>query len=255
MVCLLQQFGCGGPAVSHAQQVVVEQLRRAAAVPLRSRLLVATKLAYRLRSPYVEQRRRLGLLHYQRDAVDEQHNIWDDHAPSESVDLVYLDPPFNTNRYYPAFDDTWRWHEAIEDFHQVVGQPRYKGTMEGLRLMLGEGTQLTYLSYMANRLLECRRVLKPTGSIYLHCDPTASHYLKLLMDAVFGAGRFRNEIIWCYGAGNPPKRDFARKHDVILRYTKTNDYYFDGSAPSLRVQFSKTALDMHFNNVDGGGQV
>ena len=78
----------------------------------------------------------------------------------------------------------------------MVGQPRYKGIMEGLRLMLGEGPQLAYLSYMANRLLECRRVLKSTGSIYLHCDPTMSHGLKLVMDGIFGDRNFRNEIVW-----------------------------------------------------------
>ena len=128
-------------------------------------------------------------------------------VPDESVDLIYLDPPFNSKRLYNAFiggaqwvafDDTWRWHEAIEDFDQVAGQPRYKGIMEGLRLMLGEGSQLAYLSYMANRLAECHRTLKPTGSIYLHCDPTMSHYLKTVMDGIFGRGNFRNEVVWSF---------------------------------------------------------
>lgn len=117
--------------------------------------------------------------------------------PSESVDLVYLDPPFNSKRLYNAFigdaqwiafDDTWQWYEAIEDWEDVASQPQYKGIMEGLRMMLGEGAQLAYLSYMANRLVECHRVLKPTGSIYLHCDPTMSHYLKAVMDGLFGGG-------------------------------------------------------------------
>ena len=105
----------------------------------------------------------------------------------ESVDLIYLDPPFNSKRLYNAFiggaqwvafDDTWSWHEAEDDFHQVAGDVALADTMEGLRRILGKGTQLAYLSYMANRLRECRRTLKPTGSIYLHCDPTMSHYLK-----------------------------------------------------------------------------
>ena len=156
--------------------------------------------------------------------------------PAESVDLIYLDPPFNSKRLYNAFiggtqwvafDDTWRWHEAIGDFHQVAGQPKYKGVMEGLRLMLGEGPQLAYLSYMANRLVECHRVLKPTGSIYLHCDPTMSHYLKAVLDGVFGRRNFRNEIIWCYAGGGIPIKDFPRKHDVILRYTKDKSYQFN----------------------------
>ena len=116
----------------------------------------------------------------------------------ESVDLIYLDPPFNSKRLYNAFiggaqwvafDDTWRWSEAIDDFHEVASQPSLARTMEGLRLMLGEGSNLAYLSYMANRLVECHRVLKPTGSIYLHCDPTFSHYLKVAMDGIFGGGR------------------------------------------------------------------
>ena len=115
-----------------------------------------------------------------------------EYQPDESVDLIYLDPPFNSKRIYNAsmggaqwvaFDDTWKWHEAIDDFHEVAIDPSLSGCMEGLRLMLGEDSNLAYLSYMANRLRELRRVLKPTGSIYLHCDPTMSHYLKAVMDA------------------------------------------------------------------------
>ena len=130
--------------------------------------------------------------------------------PSESVDLIYLDPPFNSKRLYNAFiggaqwiafDDTWRWHEAVDDFHNVASQPRLAGMIEGLRMMLGEGPQLAYLSYMANRLVECHRVLKPTGSIYLHCDPTMSHYLKTVMDGIFERKNFRNEIVWAYAGG------------------------------------------------------
>ena len=122
-----------------------------------------------------------------------------ENIPSASVDLIYLDPPFNSKRIYNAFiggaqwvafDDTWRWYEAIGDFHEVAGQPSFKNIMEGLRLVLGEGSQLAYLSYMANRLVECQRVLKSTGSIYLHCDPTMSHYLKVVMDGIFGNGNF-----------------------------------------------------------------
>ena len=114
--------------------------------------------------------------------------------PSESVDLVYLDPPFNSKRLYNAFiggaqwvafDDTWRWHEAVDDFHEVIRKPgALADTMEGLRRILGEGPNLAYLSYMANRLNECWRVMKPTGSLYLHCDPTMSHYLKVVMDGL-----------------------------------------------------------------------
>ena len=158
-----------------------------------------------------------------------------DDIADESVDLIYLDPPFNSKRLYNAFiggaqwvafDDTWRWHEAEEDFHQVAGDVALAGTMEGLRSILGEGTQLAYLSYMANRLRECRRVLKSTGSIYLHCDPTMSHYLKVVLDGIFERRFFKNEIVWCYAGGGIPKSDFPRKHDVIFRYSKGKKYFY-----------------------------
>ena len=157
--------------------------------------------------------------------------------PDESVDLIYLDPPFNSKRLYNAyiggaqwvaFNDTWQWYEAVDDFHEVAGDVTLGDTMEGLRRILGEGPNLAYLSYMANRLRECRRVLKPTGSIYLHCDPTMSHYLKVLMDGLYGAPNFRNEIIWHYdGPQRPSRRNFGTKHDVILRYAKTGGFYSD----------------------------
>ena len=143
----------------------------------------------------------------------------------ESVDLIYLDPPFNSKRLYNAyiggaqwvaFNDTWQWYEAVDDFHAVAGDVDLADTMEGLRRILGEGPNLAYLSYMANRLRECRRVLKPTGSIYLHCDPTMSHSLKVLMDALFGGRHFINEIIWHYRKWSTGKYGFQRNHDVIL---------------------------------------
>ena len=151
--------------------------------------------------------------------------------PSESVDLIYLDPPFNSKRLYNAFmggaqwvafDDTWRWHEAVDDFHDVASQPRLAGMIEGLRMMLGEGPQLAYLSYMANRLVECHRVLKPTGSLYLHCDPTMSHYLKAVMDGIWGKRLFRNEIVWkrtpFSGSSKARAKQLPRDHDVVLLY-------------------------------------
>ena len=150
----------------------------------------------------------------------------------DSVDLIYLDPPFNSKRLYNAFiggaqwvafDDTWHWYEAVGDFHEVAGKPLYAGLMEGLRLILGEGPQLAYLSYMANRLLECNRVLKPTGSIYLHCDPTMSHYLKAVMDGIFGGNHFKNEIVWHYRKWSTGKYTFQRNHDIILFYSPSRD--------------------------------
>ena len=158
-----------------------------------------------------------------------------EYIPDDSIDLIYLDPPFNSKRIYNAFiggaqwvafDDTWRWYEAIDDFHAVAGDVSMVPTMEGLRRILGEGAELAYLSYMAYRLRECRRVLKPTGSIYLHCDPAMSHLLRLVMDAVFEKKNFRNEVAWCYRTGGATKRWFARKHDVILYYVNGKNARF-----------------------------
>lgn len=149
----------------------------------------------------------------------------------ESVDLIYLDPPFNSKRLYNAFiggaqwvafDDTWRWSEAVDDFHEVAGDVRTAKTMEGLRMILGEGPNLAYLSYMANRLRECRRALKSTGSIYLHCDPTMSHYLKLVMDSVFADGMLLNEIVWHYRKWSTGQYAFQRNHDILLFYPRSS---------------------------------
>ena len=155
----------------------------------------------------------------------------------ETVDLIYLDPPFNSKRLYNAFiggaqwvafDDTWRWHEAVDDFHEVAGRLDIASTMEGLRRILGEGPELAYLAYMANRLAECRRVLKPTGSIWLHCDPTMSHYLKVLMDGVFGHRNFRNEMVWCYSRPSAPnQRQLSRVHDTLFWYSMGKTWTFN----------------------------
>ena len=155
---------------------------------------------------------------------------------SDSVDLIYLDPPFNSNRNYSApvgsvaagaaFKDTWNlsdldvaWMGLIADEHPAI----YR-TIEAAGLTHGKGMQ-SYLCMMAVRLLEMHRVLKTTGSVYLHCDPTASHYLKLLMDAVFGAGRFRSEISWKRTSAHSDTRQGRRQHgrvrDILLFYTKS----------------------------------
>src|SRR4051812_40255707 len=133
----------------------------------------------------------------------------------ESVDLVYLDPPFNSNATYnvlfkapigegsqaqiEAFEDTWHWNAAAERaFDEVIhsGNSDAAEMLRAMRSFLKENDMMAYLAMMAVRLLELHRVLKPTGSLYLHCDPTASHYLKILLDAVFGADHFVNEISW-----------------------------------------------------------
>ena len=137
------------------------------------------------------------------------------HVADASVDLIYLDPPFNSNASYnvlfkgptgsesaaqiEAFDDTWHWNDPAEAaFGEVMrGQNAAASTMlHAIRKFLGDNDMMAYLAMMAVRLIELHRVLKPTGSLYLHCDPTASHYLKILLDAVFGANFYRNEIIW-----------------------------------------------------------
>ena len=158
---------------------------------------------------------------------------------SDSVDLIYLDPPFNSNRNYAApigseaagaaFKDTWTlddvdlaWHGEIADQH-----PALYAIIGAAQEAHGKGMQ-SYLIMMGVRLLEMRRLLKPTGSIYLHCDPTASHYLKLLMDAVFGMGSFRNELSW--RRSNPKSHgstNFPNCRDIILRFAKSDDCTFN----------------------------
>jgi len=161
------------------------------------------------------------------------------HLDDESVDLIYLDPPFNSNADYnvlfaehdrtesaaqiQAFEDTWKWDsEAAKAFHEAVqsGHAKVPEAMQAFKTFLGESDMLAYLSMMAPRLIELHRVLKPTGSIYLHCDPTASHYLKLLMDAVFGPQNFVNEVTWkrTYAHGAPTR--WGPVHDTILFYAR-----------------------------------
>ena len=154
---------------------------------------------------------------------------------SESVDLIYLDPPFNSNANYAApigskaagaeFKDTWslsevdvEWINLIENKHPVL-----------YRVLLAAMTKSdkSYLVYMAARILEMKRLLKPTGSIYLHCDPTMSHYLKLVMDAVFGRKYFRNEIVWFYRRWAAQSKRFQRMHDIIFFYSRTENHVFN----------------------------
>lgn len=168
-----------------------------------------------------------------------------EHVADESIDLIYLDPPFNSKRNYnilfkspsgeesdaqiTAFEDTWKWGEQAErEYDEVISShnPTTASMVAAMRSFLGESDTMVYLAMMANRLLELHRVLKQTGTVYLHCDPTASHYLKILMDSIFGPKQFRNEIVWAYRGGGRPKKDFGRKHDIIFRYSKTDNYYF-----------------------------
>ena len=162
------------------------------------------------------------------------------------VDLIYLDPPFNSNRHYKApigskaagaaFKDAWTLDDVDVCEHGELADrnPAAYSVIEAARQAHGKGMQ-SYLVMMAVRLLEIRRLLKPTDSIYLHCDPTASHYLKLLMDSVFGRMNYRNEIIWCYtGPGSPGMRQFNRKHDTIHWYSMGESWTFNAAAVRIR---------------------
>ena len=165
------------------------------------------------------------------------------HIEDESVDLVYLDPPFNSNANYnvlfkspdgkqsqsqiEAFEDTWHWTDAAEAAFDDVMRSGHSDAAEMLRAMrsmLKENDMMAYLAMMAVRLIELHRVLKPTGSLYLHCDPTASHYLKILLDAVFGATSYRNEIIWKRSAAHSDGKRYGRNTDTILFYSRGKDW-------------------------------
>lgn len=166
-----------------------------------------------------------------------------EHLADESVDLIYLDPPFNSKRDYNllfktpkgqqadaqimAFEDSWRWGpEAEREFAEILHQPNTQTAevMQALRSFLGENDMMAYLVMMANRLLELHRVLKSTGSLYLHCDPTASHYLKIVLDAVFGKENFRNEVVWQRTNVHSDSKTWSRINDTLLFYTKTADF-------------------------------
>lgn len=160
------------------------------------------------------------------------------YVKDETVDLIYLDPPFKSNQDYnvlfaeqdgsraaaqiKAFEDTWRWDTvAVSAYQQIVESGgRVAEVMQALHSIVGQSDMLAYLTMMAPRLVELRRVLKPTGSIYLHCDPTASHYLKTLLDTIFGPQNYLNEVIWKRtSAHNDPGR-WGRVHDSILFYSR-----------------------------------
>ena len=184
---------------------------------------------------------------------------WEDNC----VDLIYLDPPFNSKANYSmlfaglgkdeaqfrAFCDTWTWNRAAAEryagFENAPGRPGH-GAVVGLYHALGGSGMLAYITYVAERLVEMRRILKPTGSIYLHCDPYASHYLKIVMDDIFGKANFRNEIVWYYSGGGAFKRYFARKHDTIFLYTKSEQWTFNVDA--VRVSYK---WDMSIPRADG----
>ena len=195
-----------------------------------------------------------------------------EHIPDESVDLVYLDPPFNSNASYnvlfkeakgeespaqiKAFTDTWQWTlETERTFEQeIIYNPQapsaVKDMITALRQFVGQNPMMAYLVMMTPRLVELHRALKPTGSLYLHCDPTASHYLKIVLDTVFGKDRFRNEIVWRRTGSHNQNRRYGPIHDTIFFYTKSNKYSFN----TLYRAATKGHVDSYFKKQDNKGR-
>ncbi|MFO7654239.1 MAG: DNA methyltransferase [Candidatus Krumholzibacteriia bacterium] len=190
------------------------------------------------------------------------------HVDDESVDLVYLDPPFNSNQDYnvlfaekngaqstaqiQAFEDTWHWdqraayayQEAVESGGQVAQ------AMVAFRQLLGDSDMMAYLAMMAPRIVDLHRVLKDDGSIYVHCDTTASHYLKVLLDSVFGPKRFRNEIIWKRTSGHSDARRYGRVHDTVL-------YFAKGDSPKwnqIYQPYEQAYVDQYYRYMDPDGR-
>jgi len=179
-----------------------------------------------------------------------------EHIADESVDLVYLDPPFNSNANYnvlfkeksgehshaqiTAFEDTWEWGAEAEEtyFETIQKGGRLSDFLQSFRVLLGPTDMMAYLVMMAPRLRELYRVLKPAGSVYLHCDPTASHYLKLLMDAIFGGENYLNEITWkrttAHSDAKQGRKGFGNITDILFLYTKSDRVHLQ--FPVWRVQ-------------------
>ena len=205
---------------------------------------------------------------YYGDNLDVLRRYVDD----ESVNLVYLDPPFNSERSYNvlfaeqdgtrsaaqirAFEDSWQWDQAAAAaFQEIVEEGGQASlTMQAFRHAIGENDLLAYLSMMAPRLVELRRVLRDSGSLYLHCDPTASHYLKMLLDAVFGPRNFRTEIVWKRSSAHSDTKQ-GRKihghiHDVILFYSKSDDWTWN----PVYTPYDQEYVDQFYRHVDESGR-
>ena len=182
---------------------------------------------------------------------------------SESVDLIYLDPPFNSNRNYAApigseaagaaFKDTWTLNDVDEAWHGEIADrdPTLYAIIAAAGHSHSKGMK-SYLIMMAVRLMEMRRLLKETGSIYLHCDPTASHYLKTLMDAIFGSGNFMTEVSWkrsgAHSDARQGRRQFGRIHDVLLFYTKTTDWTWN----QQHMPYNRDYIEKSYRHIEEG---
>ena len=181
---------------------------------------------------------------------------------SNSVDLIYLDPPFNSKRIYSApvgskaagasFKDMWTWEDVNEEYLNTLAKdyPALTAFIASIGIIHSDAMK-AYLTYMAQRIVEMHRVLKNTGSLYLHCDPTASHYLKIVLDEIFGKNNFRNEITWSYTGNSIPKYCFPKKHDIILWYSKTNVFKF--YPQKILVPYSGLT-EKRYNHIDEQGK-
>ena len=197
-------------------------------------------------------------------------DILREYITDESVDLVYLDPPFNSNRNYnvlfkdeggkesesqiTAFEDTWHWNHVAEQTYNelVTDAPARIGTMIGaMRQFIGTNQMMAYLVMMAARLVELHRVLKPTGSLYLHCDPTASHYLKIILDTIFGPERFLNEIVWKRTTTHSDAKRWSPVSDTILVYTKTSTFTWNPQYSAHNAEY--LAAKYRYNDNDDRG--
>jgi len=192
-------------------------------------------------------------------------NVLRESVATESVDLIYLDPPFNSNASYnvlfrapsgeqsqaqiEAFEDAWHWNmHAEQAFDETIrsGNTDAAELLRSIRAFLGENDMMAYLAMMAVRLLELHRVLKSTGSLYLHCDPTASHYLKLLLDAIFTPRQFLNEIIWKRTHAHGSSKRYGPVHDVILFYAKSDEFVWTNP----RAEHDPEYIEKHFRVID-----
>ena len=178
------------------------------------------------------------------------------HVADASVDLVYADPPFNSGKSYfatdqkqatnaaAAYDDRWSWDASTQTDYQTVLRDLpapYTRVLKALFELIGPSASMAYLVFLAPRLAELQRALKPSGSLYVHCDVRMSHYLRLLLDGALGRENFRNEIVWGYRTGGAGKRQFSRKHDVILFYSASKTYIFHPQYE--RVRYAKPFFD------------
>jgi DNA modification methylase len=200
-------------------------------------------------------------------------NILREHIPAESVDLIYLDPPFNSNRNYnvylatpkgvqsdaqiTAFEDTWHWGEQAErEYNELLHQPNtdIPALISALRTVLHESDLMAYLVMMTSRLIELHRVLKPAGSLYLHCDPTASHYLKIVLDAVFDNQNYRNEIIWKRSSAHSDSKQgsqhYGRITDTIFFYSKSEKVTWN----QLYSNYDEKYIERDYRRVDEDGR-